>query len=83
MIMCSKHFIWAYYFFVNFFATTLAPGVVGRIADSYGLLAGMHTALAAQAVGALCFFGVVYFIRRDGVRHPAVAEYDAPAEIPA
>lgn len=72
-----------YYFFVNFFATTLAPGVVGRIADAYGLLAGMHTAVIAQAAGALCFLGVVYFVRRDGLRHPAVALYDEPAQIPA
>lgn len=55
-----------YLFVVNLFATTPAPAVVGKIADRYGLLAGMHTALGAQVLGALCFLGVLYFIRRHG-----------------
>ncbi|MBI4462117.1 MAG: MFS transporter [Acidobacteria bacterium] len=68
-----------YYFFVNFFATTWAPLVSGQVADRYDLLAGLHLALAAQIVGALCFFAVIYFIRRDGLRHPRLARYLEPS----
>ncbi len=64
-----------YLFVVHLFATTLAPAVIGRIADRAGLLAGMHTALAAQVAGGLLFLLVIYFIRRDGLRHPALAAY--------
>jgi len=58
-----------YYFFVNFFATTAASALVGRIADSYGLLTGMHCAVLAQVVGGLGFFAVIQSIRRQ--RMPA------------
>ena len=64
-----------YLFFVNAFATTTGPALVGKIADRYNLLTGMHTALAAQVVGAFCFFLVIYFIRRDGLHHPALVQY--------
>ena len=63
-----------YCFFVNFFATTLAPTVIGKIADRYDLLTGMHTAVAAQVAGGLCFFVVIYCIRGHGLRHPALAQ---------
>jgi sugar phosphate permease len=53
-----------YYFFVNFFATTAASALVGKIADSYGLLAGMHCAVLAQVAGGMGFFAVIYSIRR-------------------
>jgi len=64
-----------YLFVVHFFATTPAPAVIGKIADHYGLLAGMHVALAAQVAGGLCFLLVLYLIRRDGLHHPALAAY--------
>ena len=64
-----------YLFVVHLFATTLAPAVIGRIADRAGLLAGMHTALAAQVAGGLLFLLVIYYIRRDGLRPPALAAY--------
>lgn len=64
-----------YLFTVNFFATTWAPFTLGGIADRAGLLAGMHTALAAQVIGALCFLLVAYFIHRDGLCHPRLARY--------
>ncbi len=66
-----------YYFFVHFFAVTWAPPTIGKMADRYGLLTGMHAALAAQVLGALCFFLVIYFIRRDGLHYPALARYHA------
>lgn len=64
-----------YLFTVNFFGTTWAPAVIGKIADRAGLLAGMHAALAAQVSGALCFLLVIYFIRRDGLHHPRLARF--------
>jgi predicted MFS family arabinose efflux permease len=56
--------IGAYYFFVNFFATTAASVVVGKVADGYGLLAGMHCAVITQVVGGMGFFAVIHLIRR-------------------
>ena len=64
-----------YYFWVNLCATIPAAWVVGKIADRYGLLTGMHTALAAQATGGICFLLVIYFIYRHGLHHPSLAAY--------
>ncbi len=64
-----------YYFLVNLIATTAASWMVGAIADRFGLLAGLHTALAAQVAGGLCFFLVIHMIRRHGLHHPALAVY--------
>ncbi len=64
-----------YYFWVNLCATIPAAWVVGKIADRYGLLAGMHTALAAQAAGGFCFLLVIYFIYRHGLHHPSLEAY--------
>ena len=56
-----------YYFFVNFFATTTASALVGKLADRYGLLAGMHCAVIAQVVGGIGFFAVIHSIRRHRI----------------
>ena len=56
-----------YYFFVNFFATTTASALVGKLADRYGLLAGMHCAVIAQVVGGMGFFVVIHLIRRHRI----------------
>ncbi|HEY6292194.1 MAG TPA: MFS transporter [Terriglobia bacterium] len=56
-----------YYFFVNLFATTAASALVGKVADGYGLLAGMHCAVIAQVVGGLGFLAVIWSIRRHGI----------------
>ncbi len=66
-----------YYFFVNLFGTIPAFWMVGMIADRYSLLTGMYTALAAHVAGGLCFLVVIYFIRRHGLHHPALAAYRA------
>ena len=63
------------YFFVNLCATVPAGWLVGKIADRYGLLTAMHTALAAQVAGGICFLSVIWFIRRHGLHHPALAAY--------
>lgn len=66
-----------YFFFVNLLATAVAPLLVGKFAQRYGLPAGMHVALTAQFIGGLCFIVVVALIRRDGLRHPALDQYRA------
>ena len=63
------------YFLVNFSAPAAAPWLVGSIADRYGLLAGMHAAVAAQLIGGLLYLLVIHFIRRDGLQHPVLARY--------
>jgi MFS transporter, Spinster family, sphingosine-1-phosphate transporter len=54
-----------YYFVVNISAISLAPLVVGAIADRRGLLWGMHAAVAAQVMGALCFLTAGIMIARN------------------
>jgi MFS family permease len=71
------------YFLINFSAPALAPWVVGQIADHAGLLAGMQVAVAAQVTGGLLYLMVIYFIRRDGLHHPALAGYRAPQTVAA
>lgn len=55
-----------YYMFVNLFATSAAPLVIGWIGDRFGLLTGMKVAIAAQVIGALCFAGVAVMIACRG-----------------
>ncbi|MGI9103932.1 MAG: spinster family MFS transporter [Terriglobales bacterium] len=53
-----------YSFIVNVSAISLAPIVVGGVADRYGLMIGIHTAIAAQIIGAFCFLIVVAMMRK-------------------
>ncbi|HJY87335.1 MAG TPA: MFS transporter [Candidatus Acidoferrales bacterium] len=62
-----------YYLFVNLFAMALAPLLIGRIADNYGLLTALHVPLLAQLIGGALFLWVIYFIRRHGLHHAALA----------
>ena len=64
-----------YYLFVNLFAMALAPLVVGRIADRYNLTTALHVPLVAQLVGGALVLWVIYFIRRHGLHHPALAHH--------
>jgi predicted MFS family arabinose efflux permease len=69
-----------YYFFVNLFATTTASVLVGKVADGYGLLAGMHCAVIAQVVGAMGFFAVIRSIhRRAQAQPPAIHTHKSQA----
>ena len=72
-----------YYFLVNLIATTAAAWLVGVIADHFGLLTGMHTALVAQVIGALGFFLVIHLIRQQGLHHPSLASYRAEEKLEA
>ena len=64
-----------YSLFVNLFAMALAPFVVGKVADHYGLIAALHIPILAQLGGAAFFLLVIHSIRRNGVRHPALARH--------
>jgi predicted MFS family arabinose efflux permease len=64
-----------YYLFVNLFSMALAPLVIGKFADRYGLFTALHIPIAAQLLGAAFFVLVIYFIRRNGLRHPALARH--------
>jgi predicted MFS family arabinose efflux permease len=61
--------------FVNLFAMALAPVLIGAIADRTGLEWALHTAILSQLLGGALFLGVPYFIRRNGLHHPALAGY--------
>ncbi len=59
-----------YYFWVNLCAALPAAWLIGKIADVYNLQTGMYVAVTSQAIGGICFLGVIYLIRRYGL-HPA------------
>ncbi len=63
-----------YLFFVNLFAVTPSPLVLGGIADRYGLHNGMQLAVAAQTIGGLCFLLVAWIIHRQAPDPIAIAE---------
>jgi MFS transporter, Spinster family, sphingosine-1-phosphate transporter len=58
-----------YFFVVNLFATTAASLLIGRIADRYGLPAGMHCAVVSQVAGGVCFLLLVWLIRQRRRSH--------------
>jgi predicted MFS family arabinose efflux permease len=59
---------------------TLGPLSVGQVSDRRSLEAGLYVATGAMVLGALTFLLVIYFIRRDGLRHPALDHYHANAD---
>ncbi len=61
--------------FVNLFAMAAAPVLIGAIADRTDLVWALHTAIVSQLIGGALFLGVPYFIRRNGLHHPALAKY--------
>ena len=64
-----------YYLFVNLFAMALAPLVVGRAADRYGLVHALRIPIAAQLMGGACFVLVVLLIRQHGLHHRALSRH--------
>lgn len=64
-----------YYLFVNLFAMALAPLIIGRAADRYGLINALHIPIAAQLIGGACFGIVVWLIRRHGLHHPVLRRH--------
>src|SRR5271169_1142219 len=64
-----------YYLFVNLFAMALAPLIIGRAADRYGLINALHIPIASQLIAAACFGIVVLLIRRHGLQHPVLSRH--------
>jgi MFS family permease len=66
---------------VYMFATQLiggmGPNVIGRISDLHDLQLGLQIAVAVMVFGALLMLLVIHFIRRDGMRHPALDAFHA------
>ena len=64
-----------YYLFVNLFAMALAPMIIGRAADAYGLLNALHIPIVSQLLAGVCFGIVVLLIRRHGLQHPVLSRH--------
>ncbi len=56
------------------------PFVVGKIDDVSDLLLGLKVAVGVMVAGALSFLLVIYFIRRDGLRHPRLESFHVEAD---
>ncbi len=67
------------YMFVTQLAGALGPQLVGKISDLRDLQVGLQGAVGVMVLGGLTMFLVMYFIRRDGLRHPRLEEFRADA----
>lgn len=56
------------------------PFVVGKIDDVSDLLLGLKVAVGVMVAGALSFLLVIFFVRRDGLRHPRLASFHIEAD---
>ena len=68
------------YMFVTQLAGAFGPELVGNVSDIFDLQLGLQFAVAVMTAGALCFLLVIFFIRRDGLHHPALSSYRQAAE---
>jgi MFS transporter, Spinster family, sphingosine-1-phosphate transporter len=64
-----------YNFFVNLCSMAVAPLIIGKMADRYGLINALHIPIVAQLIGAALFVVVIRCIRRDGLHHPDLARH--------
>jgi MFS transporter, Spinster family, sphingosine-1-phosphate transporter len=64
-----------YMFATQLFGGILGPYVVGRLDDLADLILGLQVAVVVMVGGALLMFLVMYFIRRDGLRHPEMEPF--------
>ena len=55
----------------------VGPQVVGKISDLHDLQLGLQISVGVMVCGALSMFLVIYFIRRDGLRHPILDAFHA------
>jgi len=65
------------YMFATQLLGGLGPHVVGKISDQHDLQVGLQIAVGVMVCGALLMFLVMYFIRRDGIRHPILEAFRA------
>ena len=68
------------YMFVTQLSGAFGPSLVGNISDIFDLQLGLQLAVAVMGVGALSFLLVIFFIRRHGLRHPALSSYHPAAD---
>jgi MFS family permease len=66
-----------YMFATQLFGGILGPYVVGRLDDLSDLILGLQVAVVVMVGGALLMFLVMFFIRRDGLRHPELEAFHA------
>jgi len=71
-----------YSLFVNLFAMALAPLVVGRAADTFGLITALHIPIVSQLVAGAFFGLVVLLVRRQGLEHPVFGQHWQATLIP-
>jgi predicted MFS family arabinose efflux permease len=67
------------YMFVTQLVGALGPQLIGRISDLRDLQLGLQVAVGVMITGALLMFLVIYFIRRDGLRHAHLDAYHSDA----
>jgi MFS transporter, Spinster family, sphingosine-1-phosphate transporter len=65
------------YMFVTQLVGGFGPQVIGKISDQQDLQVGLQISVAVLVFGALLMFLVIYFIRRDGLRHPSLEAFHA------
>ncbi len=68
------------YMFVTQLAGAFGPSLVGNVSDIFDLQLGLQFAVGVMTAGALCFLLVIFFIKRDGLHHPALSGYRQAAE---
>jgi MFS family permease len=65
------------YMFATQLIGGLGPHIVGKISDLHDMQVGLQIAVAVLVCGALLMLLVIHFIRRDGLRHPALDAFHA------
>jgi MFS family permease len=71
------------YMFSTQLLGALGPLLIGKISDMSDLQIGLQAATAVMVFGALLLLLVIYFIRRDGLHHPSLAQFRAEDEAAA
>ncbi len=70
------------YMFATQLLGALGPLLIGKISDMSDLQIGLQAATAVMVFGALLLLLVIYFIRRDGLHHPRLAQFRAEDQTP-
>ena len=65
------------YMFVTQLLGGWGPHLLGKISDFHDLQFSLQIAVGVMVCGALLMFLVIYFIRRDGIRHPILEAFHA------
>lgn len=65
------------YMFATQLFGALGPLLIGKVSDMSDLQVGLQAASAVVVFGALLLLLVIYFVRRDGLHHPSLAQFRA------